>query len=104
GHLLGLRGALCKNHLHSHSKSPPNKVPSASRRIFASMYSKAASTETGSRVGICELLETRRSDSSEITYGISGRATRGCAAYLAFAGRSRRRQGLRLPLLFRTRP
>ena len=42
------RGAFSRNHLQSHSKSPPNVVPSASRRIFASMDSKVPFVTVGS--------------------------------------------------------
>jgi hypothetical protein len=55
-----------KNRWQSHSKSPPNAVPLASRRIFASMYSKDPSFVAGRGVAILELIEARTSDSQEI--------------------------------------
>src|SRR5258708_2987836 len=53
------------NHSPTHSNSPPNIFPSptASRRIFASMYSKEPSTVAGLGVGMFELGDTVKCDS-----------------------------------------
>ena len=68
------RGACSNSHWHSHSKSAPNIVPSASRQILASMYSNVPSVRLVSDAMFVGMFGIN-------TQWLSGSGTSGCRSF-----------------------